>query len=135
MTGFTDAYRNLNVNKIFCYQVANDTFDGPDPNKIKQAMNQPDWPKWKEAFLSELKRLNSRSVFSEVVDAPPGLEVVGHRRVFTKKRKDKSEVVKYKARLVAQLQFCERDYLFINSPVMDGTTYRFVFAFAKLESQ
>ena len=54
--------------------------------------------------------------------------LVGYKWVFVRKRNDKNEVVRYKARLVAQ-GFSQRpgiDFDETYSPVMDGITFRYL---------
>ena len=43
-----------------------------------------------------------RQVFGPVVLTPPIVKPVGHKWVFVRKRNEKNEVLRYKARLVAQ---------------------------------
>ena len=86
-----------------------------------------DWPKWKEAIEKELSSLNKHEVFGPVVRTPEGTKPVGYKWVFVRKRNDKNEIVRYKARLVAQ-GFSQRpciDYEETYSPVMDATTFRY----------
>ena len=58
---------------------------------------------------------------------PYGIKHVGYKWVFVRKRNENHEVVRYKARLVAQ-GFSQRpgvDYEETYSPVVDATTFRF----------
>ena len=43
-----------------------------------------------------------REVFGPVVRIPTSVKPVGYKWVFVRKRNEKSEIVRYKARLVAQ---------------------------------
>ena len=61
-----------------------------------------EWPKWKEAIAAELRSLNKRKVLGPVGRTPEGIFPVGHKWVFVRKRNENNEVVRYKARLVAQ---------------------------------
>ena len=61
-----------------------------------------DWEKWKVAIKTEIASLNKRNVFSAVMPTPPGILPVGYKWVFVRKRNKNNEVVRYKARLVAQ---------------------------------
>ena len=59
---------------------------------------------------------------------PEGVNPVGYRWVFVRKRNEKNEIVRYKARLVAQ-GFSQRpgiDYEETYSPVVDATTFRYL---------
>jgi hypothetical protein len=75
--------------------------------KKKQISGTPnvkslDWPKWKEAIQEELTSLAKRKVFGPIVQTPEDVKPVGYKWVFIRKRNEKNEVVRYKARLVAQ---------------------------------
>ena len=76
--------------------------------------------------------LNKRKVFGPVVQTPEGIRPVGFKWVFVRKRNEKNEVVRYKARLVAQ-GFSQRpgiDYEETYSPVMDAITFRYLVSLA-----
>ena len=60
------------------------------------------WDKWKIAIETEIASLYKRKVFSAVMPTPPGILPVGYKWVFIRKRNENNEVVRYKARLVAQ---------------------------------
>ncbi|KAJ9539391.1 hypothetical protein OSB04_032124 [Centaurea solstitialis] len=67
-------------------------------------------------------------VFGPVVLTPPSVKPVGHKWVFVRKRNENNEVIRYKARLVAQ-GFSQRpgiDYEETYSPVMDVITFRYL---------
>ena len=60
------------------------------------------------------------------------MKPVGYKWVFVRKRNEKNEVLRYKARLVAQ-GFSQRpwiDYEETYSPVMDAITFRFLMSLA-----
>jgi len=62
------------------------------------------------------------------VAIPEGVKPVGCKWVFVRKRNEKNEIVRYKARLVAQ-SFSQRpriDYEVTYSPVMDTITFRYL---------
>ncbi|WVZ87980.1 LOW QUALITY PROTEIN: hypothetical protein U9M48_034549, partial [Paspalum notatum var. saurae] len=63
---------------------------------------------------------------------PQGPFPVGHKWVFVRKRNENNEVVRYKARLVAQgfIQKPSVDYNKTYSPVMSGTTFRYLISLA-----
>ena len=82
----------------------------------------------------------NRQVFGSVVLTSPSVKPVGHKWVFVTKRNEKNEVLRYKARLVAQgfSQRHEIDYKETYSPVMDVITFRYlvsVVVFEGLEMQ
>ncbi|CAM8980113.1 unnamed protein product [Rhodiola kirilowii] len=51
---------------------------------------------------TELDSLNKRKVFGPIVLTPKGVKPVGYKWVFVRKRNEKNEIARYKARLVAQ---------------------------------
>jgi hypothetical protein len=67
-----------------------------------------------------------------VIPTHPRIYPVGFKWVFTRKRNENNEVVRYKARLVAQ-GFTQRpgiDYNETYSPVMNGITFRYLISLA-----
>ena len=85
------------------------------------------------------RRTNSlvkRKVFGPIVQTPEGIQPVGCKWVFMRKRNEKNEIARYKARLVAQ-GFSQRpgiDYEETYSPVMDAITFRFLISLVVTES-
>ncbi|KAJ9552242.1 hypothetical protein OSB04_016287 [Centaurea solstitialis] len=77
---------------------------------------------------TELNSLTKREVFGPVVRTPEGVKPVGYKWVFVRKHNEKNEIVRYKARLVAQgfSQRPEIDYEETYSPVVDATTFRYL---------
>ena len=107
--------------------------DQGDPKSIEECQESADWPRWKEALLSELQSLQKREVFTGPMELPMGRNAIGHRWVLVKKKDANGEVVRYKARLVAQ-GFSQRpghDYTATYSPVMDLVTFRLLLGFSK----
>jgi hypothetical protein len=94
-----------------------------------EAMLSPDAAKWKKAIRSEL-RSHIRNHTWDIVHHPPGMKVIGCKRVFALKRNESGEVVRYKARLVALgfLQTFGVDYHETYSPVAGLPTLRVFFA-------
>ncbi|WCJ40675.1 Retrovirus-related Pol polyprotein from transposon RE1 [Euphorbia peplus] len=91
--------------------------------------------KWKDAIQVELDSLKKREVFGPIVRTPEGVKPVGHKWVFVRKRNEKNEITRYKARLVAQ-GFSQRpgiDYEETYSPVVDAITFRYLISFAVQE--
>jgi hypothetical protein len=89
------------VNSYFSTMVAgllNDT----EPETMAECRQRSDRIKWKEAIEAELDSLRKREVFSKVIPTPPRIYPVGFKWVFIRKRNENNEVVRYKARLVAQ---------------------------------
>ncbi|KAL0447517.1 UNVERIFIED_CONTAM: Retrovirus-related Pol polyprotein from transposon RE1, partial [Sesamum latifolium] len=74
-------------------------------------------------------------VFGPVVHTPKDVKPVGYKWVFVQKRNEQGEIVRYKARLVAQ-GFSQRpgiDYEETYSPVVDATTFRYLISLAVKE--
>ena len=129
---------NFDVNNIFSFQVALDIIqndDDPEPQNTNECRQRNDWPKWKEAMQAELHSLIKRDVFGPVVQTPASIKPVGNKWVFVRKRNEKIDIIRYKARLVAQ-GFSQRpgiDYEETYSPVMDAITFRFLISLAVSE--
>jgi len=64
-------------------------------------MEGPEWPKWREAILTEQKALEAHETWV-LEKPPPGTNIVGLTWVFRWKLDANGVVTKYKARLVAQ---------------------------------
>jgi hypothetical protein len=86
---------------------------------------------WKEAIKAELNSLTKREVFGH-----EGVSPVGYKLVFVRKQNEKNEIVRYKARLVAQgfLQKPGIDYEKTYSPVVDAIIFRFLTSLVVTES-
>ncbi|KAL0456244.1 UNVERIFIED_CONTAM: Retrovirus-related Pol polyprotein from transposon RE1 [Sesamum latifolium] len=70
-------------------------------------------------------------IFGPVVHTPEDVKPVGYKWVFVR-RNEQGEIVRYKARLVAQ-GFSQRpgiDYEETYSPVVDATTFRYLISLA-----
>ena len=83
---------------------------------------------WKEAIQAELNSLSKREVFGPVVRTSKDAMPVGYKWVFVRKQNEKNEIIRYKARLVAQ-GFSQRpgiDYEETYAPVMDAITFKFL---------
>ena len=129
---------NFDVNNIFTFQVALDIIqndDDPEPQNTNECRQRNDWPKWREAMQAELHSLIKRDVFGPVVQTPASIKPVGNKWVFVRKRNENNDIIRYKARLVAQ-GFSQRpgiDYEETYSPVMDAITFRFLISLAVSE--
>ncbi|CAM8962917.1 unnamed protein product [Rhodiola kirilowii] len=123
--------RNENIDDTFSYNVATDIMNenngDPEPRSINK---RPDWIEW--IVETELDSLNKRKVFGPIVLTPENVRPVGYKWVFVRKRNEKNEIVRYKARLVAQ-GFSQRPGINFEetySPVMDGITFRYLISLA-----
>ena len=129
---------NFDVNNIFAFQVALDIIqndDDPEPQNTNECRQRHDWPKWREAMQTELHSLIKRDVFGPVVQTPASIKPIGNKWVFVRKRNENNDIIRYKARLVAQ-GFSQRpgiDYEETYSPVMDAITFRFLISLAVSE--
>ena len=74
-----------------------------------------------------MNSLKKRGVFGPIVQTPKNVNPVGFKWMFVRKRNEKNDIARYKARLVAQgfLQKPGIDYEEIYSPVMDASTFRY----------
>ncbi|GJV41866.1 copia protein [Tanacetum coccineum] len=121
--------------EIYSYSVASDIMSGdddPEPKSVIDCQSRPDWDKWKDAMHAELNSLNKRKVSWPIVTTPRDVKLVGYRWIFVRKRNEKNEVTRYKARLVAQ-GFSQRlgiDYEETYSLVMDAITFRYLISLA-----
>jgi hypothetical protein len=103
-----------------------------EPTSVAECKSSPDWPKWKAAIRAELQSLLEREVFGSVQECPPNFKPIGCKWVFTRKRDQTGNVIRFKARLVAR-GFTQRfgiDYSDTYSPVMTMTIFRWLLAFA-----
>ncbi|KAG7543548.1 Ribonuclease H-like superfamily [Arabidopsis thaliana x Arabidopsis arenosa] len=127
MSGTQWNRKEVYLNALFAYKVALDitnTQEDLEPTSITQCTHRTDWLKWKEAINVELKSLKLRNVFGPIIRTPFNVKPVGHKWVFVRKRNELGEVVRYKARLVAQ-GFSQRpgiDYEETYSPVAHPLT-------------
>ena len=114
--------KDVIVNEIFANSIAIDIVSDEndvEPRTVEECRRRSDWPKWKEAMLAELKSLEKREVFGKITLTPAGVKPVGYKWVFVRKHNEKNEIVRYKARLVAQgfHQILGIDYEETYSPV------------------
>nr|KYP43092.1 Retrovirus-related Pol polyprotein from transposon TNT 1-94 [Cajanus cajan] len=128
MNGIRWNRNNVNIDDVFAYNIAlneiNDIED-QEPKSINDCRQRNDWPKWKDAIEAELDSLAKRKVFGPVLRTPKGVKPIGYKWVFVRKQNENGEIVRYKARLVAQ-GFSERpgiDFGETYSPVVDANTF------------
>ncbi|THH13989.1 hypothetical protein EW146_g6290 [Bondarzewia mesenterica] len=93
-------WEEVSLSAIECALVSQVT-SGHEPRTVMDARRRADWPKWEAAINSELAMIHKLETW-ELVDRPPNTNVVGSKWVFKVKRGSAGEIVKYKARLVAQ---------------------------------
>lgn len=92
-------------------------------------MSRPDADQWKEAMNAEIKSLLNAGTY-EIVSLPPDCHAIGGKWVFTIKCGPNGEIIKYKARWVAQ-GFSQRygiDYEETFAPVARFDSIRLILA-------
>jgi len=101
---------------------------------IEEAKHRPDWPLWEKAIEEELGVLKAAGTW-ELADAPEGANIVGSKWVFHAKKNAVGNVIRYKARLVAQgfSQVPGVDYFDTFAPVAHLVLIRAVLAIAAVE--
>lgn len=116
---------NLCFSSILSYAAS----DSDNPRTVDEVKQRHDWPLWKVAMDKEYKQLQDLGTYT-LEDLPPDRKAVGCRWVFTIKRDSQGNVVKYKARLVAQgfSQIPGQDFTATHSPVMRLESFRILVA-------
>ena len=101
------------------------------PETAREALSCPQAVQWREAMKEEVENLCSQGTW-EIVLRPKMLNVVGSKWVFALKRDDRGNIVKYKARLVAQgfRQIYGLYYLETFSPVIHRKSIRMLLGIA-----
>jgi Reverse transcriptase (RNA-dependent DNA polymerase) len=72
-----------------------------EPRSLAEAKRHPDWHLWEKAIQDELGLLHESGTW-ELTEAPTNANIVGSKWVFRAKKDAAGNVVRYKARLVAQ---------------------------------
>jgi hypothetical protein len=90
------------IDIYFTSKIANSLDPDPEPKSMIECWKHSDWDKWKAAIEPELCLLCKREVFGPAAPTPPNVIPVGCKWVFLRKRNEHGQVVRYKARLVAQ---------------------------------
>src|ERR1700678_874687 len=125
------------TNAIDEYALAAETADSEalEPQSLSEAKSRPDWKLWEKAIEEELETLRAAGTW-KLENAPEGVNVVGSTWVFKAKKDAAGNVVRYKARLVAQgfSQVPGVDYFDAYAPVARLASIRMVLAFAAAEN-
>ena len=106
-----------------------------EPQSYEEAVNHPVYAReWKAAIQDEDDSLMKNGAW-ELVELPPGKNLVTCKWVFKAKHDANGNIVRLKARLVARgfSQAYGIDYFDTFAPVAKLTTYRTIFALAALE--
>ena len=130
------------VDDAFAYSVAIGIMFSNDiePRSVDECQCRTYWSNWKQAIPVELNSLAKRKVFGPIVPTAPRVKPVGYKWVYVRKRNEKNEIMRYKARLVAQ-GFSQRpgiDYEETYSPIIDVITFHYLISlvvFEKLNMQ
>ena len=102
-----------------------------DPMTLDQAKKSVDWPQWEKALQAEYQSLRKRGVFGPLV-TDLITKPIGHKLIFTRKRDEHGNILRFKVRLVAQ-GFTQKpgiDFEQTYSPVMDSTSFRYLLSLA-----
>jgi hypothetical protein len=102
-----------------------------EPRSLAEAKRRPEWPLWEKAIEEELATLKAAGTW-RLEEAPPGANVIGSKWVFKAKKDAVGNVVRYKARLVAQgfSQIGGVDYNDTYAPVAKLASSRAIIAMA-----
>lgn len=102
-----------------------------EPRTLKEVQSRPDWEDWKAAMDIEINQLHSLGTYT-LEELPTDRKPVGCRWVFLIKRDPQGNILKYKARLVAQgfSQIPGQDFLATYAPVMRLESYRTILSIA-----
>jgi transposase InsO family protein len=102
-----------------------------EPRTLAEAKRRPEWPLWEKAIEEELATLKAAGTW-RLEAAPPGANVIGSKWVFKAKKDAAGNVVRYKARLVAQgfSQIGGVDYDDTYAPVAKLASSRAIIAMA-----
>lgn len=98
------------------------------PRSYKEALKSPETAEWERAMSQEIGVMHDREVW-ELVDPPENVKILGSRWVYALKMNDKGEIMRYKARLVAQGfdQIKGESYDEVFSPVVNFCIIRLFF--------
>jgi hypothetical protein len=101
------------------------------PRAYREAVSGSQAQQWKSAIRSEYEALLKSRTF-DIVDIPPGRNLIGCRRVFDLKYSLNGDISRFKARLVAQgfTQVPGVDYHDTYSPVVNMASVRTLIALA-----
>ena len=104
---------------------------GTEPKNKAEARGSPDWPHWQDTMAKEVSELTAKHTW-EVIDAPPGTNIVGSRWTYRLKRNANREIARYQAHLVAQgfTQATRIDYSETFAPVAKFTSNHVILALA-----
>jgi hypothetical protein len=102
-----------------------------EPTSLADARRHPDWPQWEQGIREELATLAAAGTW-ELATPPPDANIVSSKWVFRAKKDATGNIIRYKARLVAQgySQVPGVDYFDTYAPVATLSSIRTVLALA-----
>jgi transposase InsO family protein len=102
-----------------------------EPASFNEAVQGPNKEKWMGAMKEELNSIMKNNTY-ELVELPTGRKAIGSKWVFKIKRDVNGNIVRYKARLVAQgyAQKYGVDYDEVFAPTSKNTTFRMLLSVA-----
>ena len=112
------------VEMYFSAAIAEIFLNDLDPKTMAECKKRSDWAQWKEAIQAEIASLTRRGVFTSAIPTPSKVFPIGFKWVFVRKRNENNEVVRYKARLVAQ-GFTQRPGIDYNE-TYSGITFQYL---------
>ena len=116
--GQSDWMMNVNFHDEYILAAEMSDAKALEPHTLAEAKHHPDWTLWETAIHEELDTLRKAGTW-ELAEAPPGANIVGSKWDFHAKKDAAGNVVRYKARLVAQgfSQVLSVDYFDTFAPV------------------
>jgi transposase InsO family protein len=100
-----------------------------DPRSRTEATRSPDWSKWEQAEREEMESIQRAKVYT-LTELPPSHRAIGCKFVYKTKFDEDGNIIKHKARLVAQ-GFTQRegkDFTETFSPVLQFAALRCMLA-------
>ncbi|XP_029729121.2 uncharacterized protein LOC115266725 [Aedes albopictus] len=107
-----------------------------EPRTFNEAMKGPEAELWKAAMDDEMTSLQENGTW-QLTDIPTGRKAVGCKWIFKRKLDEDRNVVRYKARLVAQgfTQKFGTDYDEVFAPVVCQVTFRVLLTVASRDAR
>ena len=88
--------------EVQCLIADTEKIESLEPRSLKEAKKRRDWNLWKQAMHEELTMLSNAGTW-ELVEPPENVNIVGSKWVYKAKKDAARNIVRYKARLVAQV--------------------------------
>eukprot|EP00833_Pecoramyces_ruminatium_P017559 jgi/Orpsp1_1/1191591/evm.model.d7180000087207.1 len=131
---FPDNKFNNNYNIFYPPKIKTVNISTRDPLTFEEAISCPEAHYWIEAIKDELLNFYTNKIFTFTTKTPPKQSIVPNKWIFTTKKNDEGNIIKYKARLVAL--GCVQKYGFnydrTYSPTLSYDGVKFLIAFASI---